>query len=190
MKKKLFHLLAIASLEFFPFVSWAHPGHHVMPSLTEGFIHPFTGLDHLLAMLAVGVVASQRAKLWKGLLPLSFLGFLLLGGILGAHDLQASWPELGITLSIFILGLAVAFARFIHPVTLGALVGIFGLCHGYAHGIEMLPSLSLAQYAIGFTFATALLLSLGFILGIVGQRQWLWVTTLAGLSMCCSAFWF
>lgn len=143
----------------------AHPGH------TEGFIHPFTGLDHMLAMLAVGLwsglVFRTRWQIW----PATFAGFMLLGFV--AARLGAPFPavEAVILASVMALGLAVAFDLKLPALVGAGAIAVFGAAHGFAHGAEIAPGASPAQFALGFFAATILLHLAGLGLSFAALRN-------------------
>jgi urease accessory protein len=136
--------------------AFAHVGGHGGNSLAAGFAHPFTGLDHLLAMTAVGLwagLASGRAA-WAW--PAAFVAFMLAGFGLGLGAAPLPGVEAAILASVVVLGLAAA-ARLKAPLALGAaVVAAFALAHGYAHGQEAPPA-GAGAFAAGFAAATALL---------------------------------
>lgn len=172
MQSKHIRLLALAPLAFCG-AAMAHPGH--ADGAMAGLMHPFLGLDHLLAMLAVGVWATQLGGRAKWLLPLSFVALLAAGGGMAMAGIGLPMVEGGIATSVLLLGLLIALAVNM-PTALGAaLVGVFALFHGYAHGSEM-PALSTPwQYACGFMLASAALHGFGFGVGFGLQRQSLWL---------------
>jgi urease accessory protein len=139
----------------------AHTGLEHAVSFASGFKHPWTGLDHMLAMLAVGLWAglSGGRALWAW--PLAFVGVMLAGGALGIAGVSVPMVEPGILASVIVLGLLVLTAAHL-PVVLGvALVAVFALLHGHAHGTELPAHAAAATYAAGFALATALLHGLG-----------------------------
>jgi urease accessory protein len=141
----------------------AHPGHE-HATLQSGLAHPLMGLDHVLAMVAVGLWAFQLGGRAIWALPLTFVGVMGLGGVLGAGSAEVSWAEHGILASIAVLGLAIAAAKKI-PTSVGMLVvSAFALCHGMAHGHEM-GNGSFAAFATGFMTSTAMLHVAGIVLG-------------------------
>lgn len=149
-----------------PSVAFAHPGHGADMSLMRGLLHPLTGLDHVLAMTAVGLWAAQQSgrALWAW--PLTFVSVMLVGGVLGMEGLALPAIEPAIAASVFVLGLLVA-ASTAMPVWAGAaLVGLFALFHGNAHGLEAPASGAAAIYALGFVMATALLHVAGLVWGL------------------------
>ncbi|MCC0807116.1 HupE/UreJ family protein [Methylobacterium sp. W2] len=144
----------------------AHTGQGDASGLTHGFLHPLTGLDHMLAMVAVGLLAAQVGGRAILLVPLSFIGMMVLGGALGAAGVALPHVETAIALSVAVLGAAVAL-RLTMPVAAAmALVGIFAVFHGHAHGSEMPEAASGLAYGAGFVAATALLHAAGLALGL------------------------
>ncbi|GAB7530700.1 HupE/UreJ family protein [Pseudomonas sp. 3A(2025)] len=153
--------LAVVALLIAPGLAFAHPGHSDN-GLIAGLGHPLGGLDHLLAMLAVGLWAAQQSGAARWALPVTFVGALLVGGLLGFAGLQLPALESGIAASVLALGLAVALA--VRPPLVLAVIAtaIFALFHGVAHGLE-LPEMSSAwSYAAGFVAATAALHAAGY----------------------------
>lgn len=155
--------------------AWAHhePTTTSTHGFAAGFAHPWFGVDHLLAMIAVGLLAAQMRGRALWVLPTAFLGMMLVGSALGIAGVELPLVETGIALSVVALGVALAWSRS-YPVAAAALaIGAFGLLHGNAHGGEM-PSLAQpALYACGFLLATALLHAAGILGGIclVGGRR-------------------
>ncbi|MHA6495403.1 HupE/UreJ family protein [Pseudomonas borbori] len=146
-----------------PAVAFAHSGHD--PSgLMAGLAHPVLGLDHLLAMLAVGLWAAQQSGATRWALPLTFVASMLLGGLFGLNGVQLALMETAIATSVMAFGLLVAVAiRLPTAIALG-MTALFALTHGVAHGLE-LPALSSPWgYAAGFVVATAALHACGFAL--------------------------
>lgn len=133
--------------------------------LVAGFTHPLGGLDHLLAMLGVGLWASQLGGRARWAVPAAFLAALLGGAALGAAGLALPMVEAGIALSVLLAGAALALAwRPALPVALG-LAGLFAALHGHAHGTEAPAAASLLAYGAGFMAGTALLLGAGLAAG-------------------------
>lgn len=158
--------------------AFAHPGHDIS-GFAAGLMHPFSGMDHLLAMLAVGMWAAQgnpggstgkngRRKVW--LLPATFMTMLVVGAGIAMKWQSLPLVEAGIATSVLALGLLIALAMRL-PASLSiAVTGLFGLLHGYAHGIELPASAAPAEYALGFLAATASL-HLGGIAACVATRD-------------------
>jgi urease accessory protein len=133
----------------------------------SGFMHPLSGLDHRLAMILVGVFAYQLGGCALWLVPLTFVTVMALGGLLGVEGVLVPFVEVGIALSVIVLGAIVAF-RVKAPVAvaMGA-VGLFAIFHGHAHGSEMPLDASGAEYGLGFMLATALLHAVGIGSGLL-----------------------
>ncbi len=152
-----------------PQAALAHPGHGAT-GLDVGFLHPLTGADHVLAMVAVGLLAALRGGTALWALPAAFLGLMGAGAGIGMAGVALPYAETGIGVSIVAFGLA-AMAGLEAPVTaLAALVGGFAVFHGYAHGAEMPEAASGLRFGLGFLAATALLHAVGIGLGIAGAR--------------------
>ena len=161
----------VAFLVFAPIAALAHPGHAGAGGLVHGFVHPVTGIDHVLAMIAVGVLAAQFGGRALWLVPTSFLVAMAIAGVIGMAGIPVKIVEAGIGLSVVILGLMIAFQ--IKPPRLVAMVvvGFFALFHGYAHGSEMPNGLAALSFVAGFLVTTALLLAAGVGLGLLLQRR-------------------
>jgi urease accessory protein len=139
----------------------AHTGAEHALSFASGFQHPLTGLDHMLAMVAVGLWAGLNGgrALWAW--PVAFVGVMVLGGALGIAGIALPLVESGILASVVVLGLLVLMAVRL-PVAIGAaLVAAFALLHGHAHGAELPGDAAAATYAAGFAIATTVLHAIG-----------------------------
>ncbi len=148
-----------------PQLALAHPGHVHVGDFHAGWQHPLTGLDHLLAMVAVGLLAVRVGGRGVWLVPIAFL-LAMLGGA-GAAALGMPMPgvELGITASVVVLGVLIASASTAPlPFAMG-LAALFAFFHGHAHATEMVSSGSFTNYASGFLLATAGLLGAGVLSG-------------------------
>ena len=158
-------LLCAAALA--PASAFAHTGAGHVAGFGHGFAHPLGGLDHILAMVAVGIWASQAGgkSLWA--VPAAFVGVMLLGGVLGAAGLSVPFIEEGIIVSVLILGVLIAAAARLPLATSMAVVGLFALFHGHAHGAEMPVAV---EYGAGFITATALLHLSGIAIGALFQK--------------------
>ena len=153
--------LASTALLFGSGSALAHTGAEHAFSFASGFKHPWTGLDHMLAMVAVGLWAGLNGgrALWAW--PMAFVGVMLAGGALGIAGVPIPFVEPGILASVIVLGLLVLTAARL-PVALGAaLVALFAILHGHAHGAELPAQASALSYAAGFALATALLHAIG-----------------------------
>jgi len=166
-------LLALAAAASVAPPAFAHTGLDIGGGLAAGFAHPFFGADHLLAMLTVGALAASaagraRRALWA--LPLSFMAIMAVGGALGVTGLALPAVEQGIALSLVVFGTLLA-TRVGLPVPAAmAVVGLFALFHGHAHGAELPEFASPASYVAGFVAATGLL-HLGGILAGLGLAR-------------------
>jgi urease accessory protein len=138
----------------------------------SGFLHPISGLDHIIAMVAVGIWGAQlgRPAIWA--LPVTFPLVMAFGGFLGLIGFKLPGSEVVIALSGLCLGAAVAFAWRAPLPAAAALVGLFGLFHGYAHGAELPPGQNALLYSLGFVIATGLLHVSGICIGLI--HRWLW----------------
>lgn len=142
---------------------------------SDGFAHPFSGIDHVTAMTALGLWAAVNGRRAQWLLPAAFAVAMALGAGMALAGLTLPGAEDGIALSVVFLGVLLAVAARPQLWVGAALAGGFGLVHGYAHGAEMPDAATPALYALGFLSATALLLLSGLALGLaarspLGQR--------------------
>ncbi len=147
----------------------AHTGHHAATGFTSGLTHPLSGLDHLLAMIAIGLWAAQQGGRTLWAVPSAFVGTMILGGALALTGLALPHVETGIAASVLVLGLLVATRQRWHVGGGMAIAALFALFHGYAHGLEMPQAASPALYAVGFVLATATLHAVGIAAGRIGR---------------------
>jgi urease accessory protein len=152
--------LAAVALATASGAAFAHPGHE-SASFFTGFAHPLGGLDHLLAMLAVGLYAAHQPGTTRWMLPAGFVLAMLAGAGLGALGVALPAVEAGIAASVLVLGLLIALAARLPLAASLPLVAAFALFHGHAHHAEM-GGASLVTYAAGFALATALLHGAGY----------------------------
>jgi urease accessory protein len=165
--------------------AFAHPGHNVS-GLAAGLMHPFSGLDHLLAMVAVGLWAAQGGgrKVW--LLPATFMTMLVVGAGIAMQWLSLPMVETGIATSVLALGLLIALSLQF-PVALSvAVTALFGLLHGYAHGLELPASAAPVEYALGFLAATASLHLSGIAVGVTTRKRYALLSRLLGSAIALS----
>jgi urease accessory protein len=151
---------------------FAHPQKGEAVGFLTGFRHPISGLDHVLAMVAVGLWGAQLGAPAIWVLPVAFPVVMAFGGMLGLIGVPLPGTEYGIALSAILLGAAVLFE--VRP-PLGiaaALVGFFAIFHGHAHGTELPPGQSALLYSMGFVIATGCLHALGIGIGTVHRWSW------------------
>ena len=162
-------LMAILLLVAVPPLA-AHTTGGAIGGLGGGLGHPFIGVDHLLAMLALGMWAYQLggSNMWK--VPLAFVLTLLVGVSIGLTGLSLPFIEPVIAASVMVFGLLIAMRSRVVPVLASMLVALFALFHGYAHGIEMPLATSPLTYVAGFSIATMGLHGLGVMLAYVIHR--------------------
>lgn len=157
-------VLAMLAALALPTVARAHVGLHADGTLA-GLAHPFSGLDHVLAMVAVGVWASALGGKARWIVPAAFVTVMAAGGLLGISGVALPMVETAIAVSVTVLGLLVAFEVRVPTPAAAAIVGICALFHGHAHGAE-LPAMSNAiGYVAGFLAATVTLHAAGIALG-------------------------
>lgn len=160
---------AVLSLVFVDYAS-AHPGHGGH-GLESGFVHPLTGLDHLLAMIAVGLWASQIGGRAMWVVPLAFVGCMSIGGIAEFAGVAIPLVEPGILASMFVFGLLIAIGLQWPAWAAATIAGLFAIFHGAAHASEMAADQSAIVYSIGFVLATSLLHLAGIGLGTLASRS-------------------
>ena len=186
---KLRHLIALFTL-IFTQGAFAHTFGAEGASFYQGFIHPLLGLDHLLAMLAVGIWAAQTGGRARWLVPAAFLALLALGGGIG----MLGWPlpqvELGIAGSVVVFGLLITGAAKM-PLWLSMVIaGLFALFHGHAHGAEMPQAATPWLYALGFLLTTAMLHGLGMLTGLAHHYPWpARLLRVGGASLAAAGVW-
>src|SRR6478752_3200020 len=168
-------LTLAAALTLVPTAAFAHPGIGEMHGFTHGFAHPLGGLDHMLAMVTVGIFAWQLGGRALWLVPAAFVAAMALGGALA---------ETGIAASVIVLGATVALGIKAPVAIAMGLVGLFAIFHGHAHGAEMPLDAGAGTYAAGFMLATALLhmggIALGAAIGRIGEAYGLAAYRLGG----------
>jgi len=148
----------------------SHDGSALAGGFLAGFAHPFGGFDHLLAMVAVGLWGAFLGRPLIVVLPVIFPTVMAIGALLAMVGLRLPPIELGIALSVLLLGGAIAGAVRAPIWAASLIVGIFAIFHGFAHGSE-LPSLAdPLAYSVGFVLATGLLHVAGIALGLINRR--------------------
>lgn len=158
-------LFALMSLLSEPAFAHDQPG--VAGGLVSGLLHPLTGPDHMIAMVAVGIWGAQLGAPAIWILPITFPIVMALGGVLGILQVPLPFQEPVIALSALVLGIAVA-TRLKMPFAFAAvIVAVFAIFHGYAHGVELPHAASPLAYGIGFVVATGLLHLCGISIGLL-----------------------
>src|SRR5258707_1053134 len=144
--------------------AFAHEQVGVAGGLVSGVLHPLTGMDHLIAMVAVGIWGAQLGPPAIWVLPITFPLVMAFGGVLGVLRIPLPMPEVSIALSALVLGAAVAM-RLRLPFAAAAVVAVFAVFHGHAHGAELPGSANPLAYGAGFVVATGLLHLCGISIG-------------------------
>jgi urease accessory protein len=166
--KFIFPSLALALLIAGP--ASAHSGAGAVFSVQAGFLHPLGGLDHLLAMFAVGLLAAQLGGRAIWLVPGAFVTMMIAGGIAGASGAEIPGIEFAIAVSIAAIALPVAFALGMPGALAMAYVGFFAVFHGYAHGAELPLAAEATPFIAGFALATACIHAAGVGAGLFFGR--------------------
>jgi urease accessory protein len=148
-----------------PTIASAHPGHDGT-DLVHGFLHPLGGVDHIIAMVAVGLLAARLGGRALWLVPASFVIAMAAAGVAGMAGIALPYAEAGIAISVVVLGVVAVFGLAMPVAAAMGLVAFFAVFHGYAHGIEMPETASGLAYGAGFVAATALLHAAGIGLGL------------------------
>lgn len=150
-----------------PSATWRLRGGHAGEGFLTGFVHPLSGWDHMLAMVAVGLWGAflGRPAIWQ--LPVVFPIVMALGGVLGIAGVMLPLVEVGIAASALILGLMIVLAVRPPLWVAGAVVGAFAVFHGHAHGTELPHAANGLSYAAGFVVATGLLHLAGIAFGML-----------------------
>jgi urease accessory protein len=169
---------------------FAHPGDYG-PSFIAGVTHPLIGVDHLMAMIAVGLLAvrcatrGERHALW--VVPASFVGAMAVGAGIVMSGMRLPAVEVGIALSLLVFGVLVAMSQTPRTWIASLVVGVFAVLHGHAHVVEQSGS-HLATYTGGFLLSTSLLHVAGLGLGIWVTKTWSQLPVrLAGGAVACSS---
>jgi len=168
MRQRVFN--TVIMFFFLPGIALAHTGVGETTSFMRGFSHPVGGMDHLLAMVAVGLWAAQVGGRALWVVPCTFVGVMIVGGILGFSGVPVPFIEQGILLSVLIMGILIAGAFRLALAYSALIVGLFALFHGQAHGAEMPALITAASYTAGFAVATAILHLAGIGLGMFVSR--------------------
>ncbi|MGF6177421.1 HupE/UreJ family protein [Ensifer sp. 4252] len=162
-------VLTLASLLTVSTPALAHVGHAEHGSFIAGALHPLSGMDHILAMVGVGLWAAALGGRALLAVPAAFVGVMLLGFVMALFGLPVPFVEPVILASIVVVGLLVAIAQPVPTAAAAAIVGLFAFFHGHAHGAELAGN-SAFWFGAGFALATAFLHAAGVGLGIAMGR--------------------
>ncbi len=147
----------------------AHTGTGLAGGFAAGFAHPLTGLDHLLAMMSVGLWGAFLGRPLIYALPVIFPGVMVLGAALGMFAVPLPTVETGVALSVLVLGACIALSLRAPVWVASAIVAVFGIFHGYAHGRELPSAADPAGYSVGFVLATGMLHLAGISIGLLND---------------------
>lgn len=166
---------ALAACVLAPSLAFAHTGVGQTVGFVHGFSHPISGLDHVLAMVLVGILAWQLGGRALWLVPATFVTVMTVGGTLGMMGIAVPFVEAGIAFSVIVLGAVVALGIKAPVAIMAGVVGLFAIFHGHAHGSEMPAAAGGLAYAAGFMLATAALhiagIAAGFLIGKVSEHK-------------------
>jgi urease accessory protein len=149
----------------------AHTGTGLPGGFVSGFRHPFSGLDHMLAMVAVGLWGASLGRPLIYALPVIFPAVMVGGAVMGMYGVPLPPVQIGIALSVFILGGCIALSLRAPVWAASLIVAAFAVFHGYAHGNELPSAADPISYSTGFVLATGLLHVLGISIGFLEDRS-------------------
>jgi urease accessory protein len=179
----------LALIVALPLAAAAHVGaddaaHHAA-GFMQGFLHPFTGMDHLAAMVGVGLWSALAARGARDLLwaPLGFAAMLLAGAVMGLAGVQVPAVEPMIAASLLVVGLLVATRLRLPGPVAAVVVGAFAVFHGVAHGHELSGEIGAAAAVAGMVLATMLLHIAGIATGWVLRRRSTLLPRMAGAAV-------
>lgn len=163
-------ICAFIIFALFPVASYAHTGTGAIHSFSHGLLHPLTGADHVLAMLGVGILGYKLGKhaLWA--LPAVFLSMMLVGGAVSVFSIPPTYIEIGITLSVFVIGFMLSMSFSISITIAALIVGFFAVFHGHAHAAEAVSGMLSMAYAFGFLASTFALHMIGILLALGANK--------------------
>ena len=147
----------------------AHTGTGLAGGFASGFVHPLTGLDHLLAMVSVGLWGAFLGRPLIYALPVIFPGVMVLGAALGMFAVPLPTVEIGVAVSVLVLGACIALSLRAPVWLASTIVAVFGIFHGYAHGRELPSAADPAGYSVGFVLATGMLHLAGVGIGLLNN---------------------
>jgi len=163
---------AIAVAALWPVLALAHAEKGAAAGILAGLHHPISGLDHVLAMIAVGLWGAQLEKPAIWLLPVTFPMVMAFGGMLGLIGIPIPGIEIGIAVSAIVLGAMVMLEAKPHLWVAATIVGFFAVFHGHAHGTELPEGASGLLYSVGFVIATGTLHAAGIAIGLIHKWPW------------------
>jgi urease accessory protein len=185
MTRLLLSLIMVLAASVSP--AEAHTGIGGTAGFAHGFGHPFSGLDHILAMVAAGLYAAHLGGRSIYLVPLAFMAMMAVGGALGIVGIGVPYVETGIALSVIVFGAALAVPFRLSTAAAMCLVGFFALFHGHAHGAEMPVDAAGLEYGLGFVLATGVLhvigIGIGLGTGLVAERYSGRIAQVSGAGM-------
>lgn len=156
-------ILALGIAAVLPAGAWAHSGHSTAPTAWNGMLHPLSGADHLLAMVATGLLAAKLgAGSWR--VPVTFVLMMAVGAVFGLGH-PSALIEASVALSISCLGLLLLMPRSVSVIAAASVAGLFGFLHGWAHGSEMPASSASVAFLGGALVSTAAVHLIGLLLG-------------------------
>jgi urease accessory protein len=171
--------------------AYAHMGTALPGGFESGFRHPLTGWDHLLAMVSVGIWGAFLGRRLIYALPVIFPVMMVGGAILGMFSVPLPPVELGIAVSVLVLGLCVCLAIEAPAWAACAIVATFAVFHGYAHGMELPSAVDPIAYSVGFVLATGLLHVFGISIGLLNARpKGILVTRSLGVAVALAGGWY
>ena len=170
-EKNRLHVLPSSTLFaivlFWPMTAWAHVESGQAGGFVSGLMHPVSGLDHVLAMVAVGLWGAQLGSPAVWLLPIAFPLMMAFGGMLGLMGVSVPGIEVGIAVSAIVLGALILGEKKMPLIGALWVVAFFALFHGHAHGTELSPGQNAMLYSLGFVIATGTLHAVGIGIGFV-----------------------
>jgi urease accessory protein len=159
-------------LTLLPLSAWAHIQSGEAGGLLSGLAHPVSGLDHVIAMVAVGLWGAQLGVPALWVLPVAFPMMMAFGGLLGLLGIPLPGVEAAIALSAVVLGALVLFEARLPLAVAVPIVAFFAIFHGHAHGTELEPGQNAMLYSLGFVTATGLLHATGIAIGLIHRWRW------------------
>ncbi|HAV1788623.1 TPA: HupE/UreJ family protein [Enterobacter hormaechei subsp. xiangfangensis] len=183
---KMFSHVIVAASYFMIHNAYAHT-----TADSSGWLHPLSGMDHLLAMISVGAWSSQIGGRAIWIVPSAFVCFMFLGGLAGFEHIELPATEIAVTFSVVLLGMAISMKQILPIYLAAAATALFGVFHGYAHGYEMPLMQNKLTYTVGFLITTAIL----HIVGAVGAHYLMksrngdkLLRVLGGISALCGLY--